>query len=75
MSSIPATIIAQTSAEAVEAFRSMGVHGRVYIPTKTPKQKRDRIRYHGGDFIELIATALRNSGMPTDGLTTHQIFP
>ncbi len=37
------------------ACRSMGVHGRVYIPTKTPKQKRDRIRYHGGDFIELIA--------------------
>ncbi len=37
------------------ACRSMGVHGRVYIPTKTPKQKRDRIRYHGADFIELIA--------------------
>jgi threonine dehydratase len=37
------------------ACRSMGVHGRVYVPTKTPKQKRDRIRYHGGKFIELIA--------------------
>ncbi len=24
------------------------------MPAKTPKQKRDRIRYHGGDFIELI---------------------
>lgn len=36
------------------ACRSMGVHGRVYIPAKTPKQKRNRIRYHGGDFIELI---------------------
>jgi threonine dehydratase len=36
------------------ACKSMGVHGRVYIPTKTPKQKRDRIRYHGGEFIELI---------------------
>lgn len=36
------------------ACRSMGVHGRVYVPGKTPKQKRDRIRYHGGDFIELI---------------------
>jgi threonine dehydratase len=32
----------------------MKVHGRVYVPGKTPKQKRDRIRYHGGDFIELI---------------------
>ncbi|WP_102140957.1 threonine ammonia-lyase IlvA [Mycobacterium hubeiense] len=37
------------------ACRSMGIHGRVYIPAKTPKQKRDRIRYHGGEFIELIA--------------------
>ncbi|BBY47816.1 L-threonine dehydratase biosynthetic IlvA [Mycolicibacterium arabiense] len=36
------------------ACRSMGVHGRVYVPAKTPKQKRDRIRYHGGDFIEVI---------------------
>ena len=36
------------------ACRAMKVHGRVYVPGKTPKQKRDRIRYHGGDFIELI---------------------
>ena len=36
------------------ACRSMRVHGRVYVPGKTPKQKRDRIRYHGGEFIELI---------------------
>ncbi|MEB3048529.1 threonine ammonia-lyase IlvA [Mycolicibacter sp. MYC123] len=36
------------------ACRSLGVHGRVYVPAKTPKQKRDRIRFHGGDFIELI---------------------
>jgi threonine dehydratase len=36
------------------ACRSMGIRGRVYVPAKTPKQKRDRIRYHGGDFIELI---------------------
>jgi threonine dehydratase len=36
------------------ACRSMGIHGRVYIPAKTPKQKRDRIRYHGREFIELI---------------------
>jgi threonine dehydratase len=37
------------------ACRSMGIHGRVYVPAKTPKQKRDRIGYHGRDFIELIA--------------------
>ena len=36
------------------ACRMLGVHGRVYVPGKTPKQKRDRIRYHGGNFIELI---------------------
>jgi threonine dehydratase len=36
------------------ACRTLGVRGRVYVPAKTPKQKRDRIRYHGGDFIELI---------------------
>ena len=36
------------------ACRMLGVHGRVYVPAKTPKQKRDRIRYHGGEFIELI---------------------
>lgn len=36
------------------ACRSLGVHGRVYVPVKTPKQKRDRIRYHGGEFIDLI---------------------
>lgn len=36
------------------ACRTLGVHGRVYVPAKTPKQKRDRIRYHGGDFIDLI---------------------
>ncbi|MFI5508600.1 threonine ammonia-lyase IlvA [Mycobacterium sp. NPDC051804] len=38
------------------ACRSMGIHGRVYVPAKTPKQKRDRIRYHGREFIELIVT-------------------
>jgi threonine dehydratase len=36
------------------ACRSMGIHGRIYVPAKTPKQKRDRIRYHGREFIELI---------------------
>ena len=36
------------------ACRARKVHGRVYVPAKTPKQKRDRIRYHGGDFIDLI---------------------
>ncbi len=37
------------------ACRSMGISGRIYVPTNTPKQKRDRIRAHGGEFVELIA--------------------
>jgi threonine dehydratase len=37
------------------ACRAMGIRGRIYVPTTTPKQKRDRIRAHGGDFVELIA--------------------
>ncbi|MDL9937431.1 threonine ammonia-lyase IlvA [Gordonia sp. ABSL1-1] len=37
------------------ACRTMKVSGRIYVPTTTPKQKRDRIRWHGGEFVELIA--------------------
>ena len=37
------------------ACRTMGVHGRIYVPTTTPKQKRDRISWHGGEFVELLA--------------------
>jgi threonine dehydratase len=36
------------------ACKTLGIHGRVYVPAKTPKQKRDRICYHGGGFIDLI---------------------
>ncbi|MFT4124787.1 MAG: threonine ammonia-lyase IlvA [Gordonia sp. (in: high G+C Gram-positive bacteria)] len=37
------------------ACRRMGVPGRIYVPTTTPKQKRDRIRWHGGELVELLA--------------------
>ncbi|MFZ2509764.1 MAG: threonine ammonia-lyase IlvA [Gordonia sp. (in: high G+C Gram-positive bacteria)] len=37
------------------ACRAMGVPGRIYVPTTTPKQKRDRISWHGKEFIELLA--------------------
>ncbi|WP_327152373.1 threonine ammonia-lyase IlvA [Nocardia sp. NBC_01329] len=37
------------------ACKAMGITGRIYVPTTTPKQKRDRIRVHGGEFVELIA--------------------
>jgi len=36
------------------ACQAMGIAGRIYVPTTTPKQKRDRIRVHGGEFVELI---------------------
>ncbi|MEZ5213053.1 MULTISPECIES: threonine ammonia-lyase IlvA [unclassified Gordonia (in: high G+C Gram-positive bacteria)] len=37
------------------ACRTMGVKGRIYVPTTTPKQKRDRISWHGREFVELLA--------------------
>ncbi|MFI6869638.1 threonine ammonia-lyase IlvA [Nocardia sp. NPDC050406] len=37
------------------ACKAMGIKGRIYVPTTTPKQKRDRIRAHGGEFVQLIA--------------------
>ncbi|MFI9510867.1 threonine ammonia-lyase IlvA [Nocardia sp. NPDC052566] len=37
------------------ACQAMKIKGRIYVPTTTPKQKRDRIRVHGGAFVELIA--------------------
>lgn len=36
------------------ACRSMQVRGRIYVPANTPKQKRDRIRVHGGDYVDVI---------------------
>ncbi|MGC0364445.1 threonine dehydratase [Rhodococcus sp. 27YEA15] len=36
------------------ACRTMQIKGRIYVPANTPKQKRDRIRAHGGDFVELF---------------------
>lgn len=36
------------------ACAALGVQGRVYLPTLTPRQKRDRIIGHGGDAIEVI---------------------
>lgn len=38
------------------ACRSMGIPGRIYVPAATPKQKRDRIKVHGGNMVELVVT-------------------
>lgn len=36
------------------ACRTMGIPGKIFVPTTTPKQKRDRIAVHGGDEVELV---------------------
>ncbi len=36
------------------ACQSLGIAGTIYLPRTTPRQKRDRIRAHGGDQVELI---------------------
>lgn len=36
------------------ACRTLGVRGRVHVPSTTPRQKRERIRALGGDAVELI---------------------
>ncbi len=36
--------------------KSLGVEGRIYVPVQTPKQKRDRIMVHGGEFVTLVVT-------------------
>ena len=38
------------------ACRSLGIPGRIYVPAATPKQKRDRIKVHGGNMVELVVT-------------------
>ncbi|MEJ5920611.1 MULTISPECIES: threonine ammonia-lyase IlvA [unclassified Corynebacterium] len=38
------------------ACRTLGVKGRIFVPSQTPKQKRDRIAYHGRDAVEIIVT-------------------
>jgi len=38
------------------ACRTMGIQGRIFVPSQTPKQKRDRIQVHGGDMVDLVVT-------------------
>ncbi len=38
------------------ACNHLGVKGRIYVPANTPKQKRDRIKFHGQDAVELVVT-------------------
>lgn len=38
------------------ACRELGIQGRIYLPSNTPRQKRDRIRAHGGPYVALKVT-------------------
>ena len=38
------------------ASKRLGVPARIYVPRPTPRQKRDRIKVHGGGLVELILT-------------------
>lgn len=40
------------------ACRALGINGRIYVPTNTPKQKRDRILAHGRNWVELVVTGV-----------------
>lgn len=40
------------------ACRVLGINGRIYVPTNTPKQKRDRILAHGRNWVELVVTGV-----------------
>ncbi len=36
------------------ACRQLGIHGRVHVPSTTPRQKRDRITALGGGAVDLV---------------------
>ncbi|HHU40395.1 MAG TPA: threonine ammonia-lyase IlvA [Propionibacterium sp.] len=36
------------------ACAALGIKGRIFVPTTTPRQKRDRMRHFGREFIELV---------------------
>lgn len=40
------------------ACRALEIKGRIYVPSNTPKQKRDRILAHGRDWVELVVTGI-----------------
>lgn len=36
------------------ACAALGIRGRIFVPATTPRQKRDRMRHFGQEFIELV---------------------
>lgn len=50
--------------------RQLGIHGSIYVPENTPKQKRDRIRAFGGDFVDLMVVG-ENFDAAQDAALAH----
>lgn len=38
--------------------RELGIHGQVFIPSTTSRQKRERIRAFGGEWVELVVAGV-----------------
>lgn len=38
------------------ACNALSIPGRIYVPTRTPRQKRDRILAIGGEWVQLVLT-------------------
>lgn len=36
------------------ACAALGIKGRIFVPSTTPRQKRDRMRHFGREFVELV---------------------
>ncbi|SDJ69210.1 threonine ammonia-lyase IlvA [Sediminibacillus albus] len=36
--------------------KALGVKGRIFMPTTTPRQKVDRVEFFGGPFVEIVLT-------------------
>lgn len=36
------------------ACKALGIFGRIYLPRTTPRQKKDQIRFHGTEWVELV---------------------
>ncbi|MGX7682027.1 threonine ammonia-lyase IlvA [Jatrophihabitans sp. DSM 45814] len=64
------------------ACAALGVHGRVYLPRTTPRQKRDRIAALGGEMVDVIvagdtydeASAVATSDAQSSGATLVPAF-
>ena len=36
--------------------KNLGIHGRIYMPITTPRQKVSQVKRFGGDFVEVVLT-------------------